>query len=135
MVRGELLMDYDVTILVMDDDEAVRFSLFSYLEDCGYEVFTSETAEDAIDKLKNENIDVVIVDLRLPGMDGDIFIETTHEDFPKLGYIIYTGSTEFSVSENIINLNQVYDEIFFKPITDISLIEDAINNIAKSLKN
>lgn len=128
-------MDYDISILVMDDDEAVRFSLFSYLEDCGYSVFTSETAEDAVAKLKTEKIDVIIVDLRLPGMDGDVFIETTHKEYPKLGYIIYTGSTEFTVSENIVNLDQVYDEIFFKPITDISLIEDAINNIAKQLNS
>jgi CheY-like chemotaxis protein len=118
----------------MDDDEAVRFSLFSYLEDCGYNVLTSETAEDALQKLETENIDVVIVDLRLPGIDGDVFIEQTYKDFPNLGYIIYTGSTEFTVSEKIINLDQVYDEIFFKPITDISLIEEAINNIAAIVK-
>lgn len=127
-------MNHDIKILVMDDDEAVRFSLFSYLEDCGYEVLTSETAEDATEKLKSGNIDVVIVDLRLPGIDGDVFIETTYKDYPNLGYIIYTGSTEFTVSENIVNLKQVYDEIFFKPITDISLIEDAINNVYELLK-
>lgn len=123
-------MDYSLKILVMDDDEAVRFSLYSYLEDCGYNVLTSETAEDAIEKLKTEKIDVVIVDLRLPGMDGDVFIETTHKEYPNLGYIIYTGSTEFTVSEKIVNLKQVYDEIFFKPVTDISLIEDAVNKVA-----
>ena len=83
----------------MDDDEAVRFSLFSYLEDCGYNVQTSDTAEDALQKLKTEKFDVVIVDLRLPGMDGDVFIETTFADNPNLGYIIYTGSTEFTVSD------------------------------------
>ena len=127
-------MNYSINILVMDDDEAVRFSLFSYLEDCGYNVLTSETAEDALQKLETENIDVVIVDLRLPGIDGDVFIEQTYKDFPNLGYIIYTGSTEFTVSEKIINLDQVYDEIFFKPITDISLIEEAINNIAAIVK-
>ncbi len=128
-------MNYDINILVMDDDEAVQFSLFSYFEDCGYNVLTSDTAENALQILKKEKIDVVIVDLRLPGMDGDVFIENTHNDYPKLGYVIYTGSTEFTVSEKIVNLPQVYDEIFFKPITDISLIEQAINNIAKSLKN
>ena len=128
-------MNYDINILVMDDDEAVQFSLFSYFEDCGYNVLTSDTAENALQILKKEKIDVVIVDLRLPGMDGDVFIENTHNDYPKLGYVIYTGSTEFTVSEKIVNLPQVYDEIFFKPITDISLIDQAINNIAKSLKN
>ena len=128
-------MDYSIKILVMDDDEAVRFSLFSFLEDCGYEVLTSDTAEDAMEKLKTEKIDVVIVDLRLPGMDGDIFIETTHAQYENLGYIIYTGSTEFTVSEKIVNLPQVYDEIFFKPITDISLLEEAINNIASTVKS
>ncbi|MBN2280411.1 MAG: response regulator [Candidatus Marinimicrobia bacterium] len=127
-------MDLSINILIMDDDEAVRFSLFSYLEDCGYNVMTSDTAEDALQKLKSEKIDVVIVDLRLPGMDGDIFIESTYKDYPNLGYIIYTGSTEFTVSEKIINLPQVHEEIFFKPVSDISLIEDAINQIAKVVK-
>ncbi len=128
-------MNYGIKILVMDDDEAVRFSLFSYLEDCGYEVFTSETAEDALKKLETESIDVVIVDLRLPGIDGDVFIEETHQKYPNLGYVIYTGSTEFTVSEEILDLRQVNDEIFFKPITNIALIEKAINNIADTVKS
>ena len=128
-------MMQEITILVLDDDEAVRFSLYSYLEDCGYTVLTSETAEDALKKIKEQQIDVVIVDLRLPGIDGDVFIEKTFADNPNLGYIIYTGSTEFTVSEKIVNLSQVYNEIFFKPVTDISLIEEAINNIAKTVRS
>ena len=128
-------MTQEITILVLDDDEAVRFSLYSYLEDCGYTVLTSETAEDALKKIKEQQIDVVIVDLRLPGIDGDVFIEKTFADNPNLGYIIYTGSTEFTVSEKIVNLSQVYNEIFFKPVTDISLIEEAINNIAKTVRS
>lgn len=129
-----MTMDYSINILVLDDDEAVGFSLYSYLEDCGYNVLTSVSAEDAIEKLKQEKVDVVIVDLRLPGMDGDVFIETTYKDYPNLGYIIYTGSTEFTVSQRVEGLRQVYDEIFFKPITDISFLEDAINNIARIVK-
>ncbi len=128
-------MTQEISILVLDDDEAVRFSLFSYLEDCGYNVLTSETAEDALQKIKDEQVDVVIVDLRLPGIDGDVFIEQTYQENPHLGYIIYTGSTEFTVSEKIVNLDQVYNEIFFKPVTDISLIEEAINNIANTVKS
>ncbi|MFP4548861.1 MAG: response regulator [Fidelibacterota bacterium] len=128
-------MMQEISILVLDDDEAVRFSLFSYLEDCGYNVLTSETAEDALQKIKEEQVDVVIVDLRLPGIDGDVFIEQTYQENPNLGYIIYTGSTEFTVSEKIVNLDQVYNEIFFKPVTDISLIEEAINNIANTVKS
>ena len=128
-------MDLSINILVVDDDEAVRFSLYSYLEDCGYNVLTSDTAEDALQKLKNENIDVVIVDLRLPGMDGDVFIESTYVGNPNLGYIIYTGSMEFTVSEKIINLHQVHDEIFFKPISNISFIKKAIIQIAEQVKS
>lgn len=58
------------TILIVDDNETLNASLEAFLGDEGCEVFTATTAEDGLDTIKNGLIDVVLLDLKLPGMNG-----------------------------------------------------------------
>jgi len=58
------------TILIVDDNETLNASLEAFLGDEGCEVFTATTAEDGLDTIKNDLIDVVLLDLKLPGMNG-----------------------------------------------------------------
>ncbi len=60
----------EARILVVDDEYLIRWSLKQSLEKEGYEVFISETGEDAINKVKSETPDVVLLDIKLPGIDG-----------------------------------------------------------------
>ena len=57
-------------ILVVDDDEAIRTLLREELADEGYEVITASNARDALKKVEQEPLDLVILDIRMPGMDG-----------------------------------------------------------------
>ena len=57
-------------ILVVDDDEAIRTLLKEELADEGYEVITASNARDALKMVEKEPLDLVILDIRMPGMDG-----------------------------------------------------------------
>ena len=58
------------TILVVDDDEAIRTLLQEELEEEGYKVMIATNARDALKMVEAESLDLVILDIRMPGMDG-----------------------------------------------------------------
>ena len=58
------------TILVVDDDEAIRTLLQEELEEDGYKVLIATNARDALKMVAAEPLDLVILDIRMPGMDG-----------------------------------------------------------------
>ena len=58
------------TILVVDDDEAIRTLLQEELEDEGYKVLIATNARDALKMEASEPLDLVVLDIRMPGMDG-----------------------------------------------------------------
>jgi CheY-like chemotaxis protein len=58
------------TILVVDDDEAIRTLLQEELEEDGYKVLIATNARDALKMVASEALDLVILDIRMPGMDG-----------------------------------------------------------------
>ncbi len=70
-------------ILVIDDEAGIRSSLRGILEDEGFAVTTTDTGENGLDILKNENFDLVLLDIWLPQMSGlDVLakIKVTEED-------------------------------------------------------
>jgi DNA-binding response OmpR family regulator len=58
------------TILVVDDDEAIRTLLQEELEEDGYKVLIATNARDALKMVAAEALDLVVLDIRMPGMDG-----------------------------------------------------------------
>ena len=58
------------TILVVDDDDAIRTLLQDELIDEGYKVLTANNAREALKMVQEEVLDLVILDIRMPGMDG-----------------------------------------------------------------
>jgi DNA-binding response OmpR family regulator len=58
------------TILIIDDNAAVRSTLDALLRESGYRTLTAENGLDGLYKAKQENPDLVLLDVMLPGMDG-----------------------------------------------------------------
>ncbi len=58
------------TILVVDDDDPIRRLIELELKDDGYQVLTASNAQDALKLVQAEPLDLVILDIRMPGMDG-----------------------------------------------------------------
>lgn len=74
-------------ILIVDDDKNIRYVMKEILESNGYNAFTAKNGEEALDLLEREHIDLAVVDIMMPGIDG---YELTREmrdfnqDFPIL---------------------------------------------------
>ena len=118
-------------ILIVDDEEPVRRSLKAYLEDEGFKIFSAESGEEGIIILKNEAIDAAIVDIRLAGIDGTVFIEQAHLVLPGLVFLICTGSVEFKLPERLKNIGMKNDHIFRKPVSDLALLAETVKNLLK----
>jgi len=74
-------------LLLIDDDEWIRDSMRLYFEGEGCDLVTLETAEQAIEMIKNQSFDIVIADFRLPGINGIEFFKRTqnlHQSFLKI---------------------------------------------------
>jgi len=78
-------------ILVVDDEEIVLKSCRKILEGGGHEVFCALSGQEAFDYLEKEPIDLVITDIKMPGMDGMEVLERVKEKYPDILVIMITG--------------------------------------------
>ncbi|MFZ5569336.1 MAG: response regulator [Thermodesulfobacteriota bacterium] len=109
-------------ILILDDDTSIRESMAAYLEDEGFHAMVVESGEEAVSLLDLKRVDAAIVDLRLPGMNGEAFIRSVYDRFPNMVFVIYTGSPEYRPTADIVRLPRVADTVFLKPIEDLGLL-------------
>ena len=94
-------------VLVADDEESIRELLSRTLALAEYDVETVGDARAALDRLRLADYDLLIADLRMPGMDGLLLIREARRLHPSLPVIIITGySTEASAIE-AVNLGVV----------------------------
>ena len=63
-------MAENISILIVDDEESVRDSLYSWFIDDGYDVECAENAKKALSMLDGREFDIVLADIKMPGMDG-----------------------------------------------------------------
>ncbi len=115
-----------IGVLVIDDEESVRISLGFHFEDCGFITRSVDSGESAIRMIEEEVPEVVIVDLRLPGMDGIEFIKQASARWPDIHFVIYTGSPAASIPEEVEGRQGVSGRIFFKPLEDMSELSDYV---------
>lgn len=59
-----------VSILIVDDEESVRDSLYNWFIDDGYDVECAENAKEALSMIDSQDFDIVLADIKMPGMDG-----------------------------------------------------------------
>lgn len=63
-------MSTKISILIVDDEESVRDSLYNWFIDDGYLVDCAENAKQALSILESKNFDIILADIKMPGMDG-----------------------------------------------------------------
>jgi DNA-binding NtrC family response regulator len=78
-------------VLVVDDDASVRTSLEEFLTNKGYEVKTADDGLSAVNAVKNERFDVIVLDLMMPGMSGMEALNSIKDMDPEPAVIIMTG--------------------------------------------
>jgi DNA-binding NtrC family response regulator len=106
-------------VMFVDDEPGVRLSWDRYLSQQGFDVTTAEDGAKAINKLREEPIDVVVSDLRMPGVDGIQLLEWIHEQSPQTQFILLTGYGNEDVEKKVRSLGGF--EYLNKPISPDTL--------------
>lgn len=119
------------SILVLDDDVHVRESLAISLEDELFNVYEATSSEDALNLLSGVAVDLVVVDLRLPGMNGTDFISAASARWPDMKFIIYTGSPEFNIPVDLSLMHNVSNSVFLKPLPSSDVLVAEIRRMLK----
>ena len=115
-----------IRVLVLDDDGVVRHNLCAFLEDEGFVVLSAESGEAALRLLEREAVDIGVIDIRLPGLDGEAVILRAHARAPGMQFLIHTGSRNYHPSEEISAAGLRPGDVFLKPLRDMSEIAQAI---------
>jgi DNA-binding response OmpR family regulator len=110
----------NMKILIIDDDEWIRDSLRIYFEAEGCHVVVLETGEEGLAELKHQIYDLILVDYKLPGLDGLELFRRIREDHADAMKILITAYRTHSVISEARKLNiQGFIE---KPFTSESLM-------------
>ena len=88
------------TIWVVDDDSSIRWVLEKALKTAGYECLSFADGEMMLQQLDYEQPDVVISDIRMPGMDGLSLLEKVQSHFPEMPVIIMTAHSDLDSAVN-----------------------------------
>ena len=116
-------------ISIIDDDDSVRESLRRLMRSVGFAVNVFASAEEFLDSDRLRNTDCLILDVRLPGMNGlelQRHLATSHSEIP---IIFITSYEDDEVRARALNAGAV--DYFLKPFNDEDLL-DAIEAALKS---
>ena len=117
-------------ILVVDDDDGIRELVKEYLSQNEYLVTSSNSAEDALEKVKIIKFDLIVLDIMMPGKSG---LEFTKENKDKISTPIILLTAKGEASERIEGLDIGADDYLPKPFEPKELIL-RINNILNKTK-
>ncbi|KAA3643454.1 MAG: DNA-binding response regulator [Chloroflexi bacterium] len=114
-------------ILIVDDEEAARKSLSDILRLEGYHVASKANGADAVEALELEDFDLMLLDLKMPGMDGLEVLDRASDLAPNTKVIMLTahGSLESAIEA----LRQGAHDYLLKPASP----EDIINSVSKGV--
>lgn len=80
-------------VLIIEDDEIYRYELTDFLTHAGYEVFQATTGQNVNEEIDLKNINLLILDLSLPGMNGFEIAQQVKAVYSTIGIILLTGRT------------------------------------------
>jgi DNA-binding NtrC family response regulator len=89
------------TVLIVDDDDGMRDTLVTVLKD-RYRCFTAESAEQALATLETTHVDILLTDVRLPGMDGITLVARAKADLPEVEILVLSVLSDVEVAVQAI---------------------------------
>ena len=110
-------------ILVVDDEVKACELLKRFLEMKGYDVIMANNGEDAIEKARNEKPDAMLLDIRMPGMEGTEVLKQIREFDKDVGIVMVTAVKEEQVGKEALKAGA--DEYITKPI-DFNYLETTL---------
>ena len=123
--------NYKAHILVVDDDDGIRELVKQFLNKNNFLVTTAKNSEDALEKVKIIKLDLIVLDIMMPGKSG---LEFTNENKKKIDTPIILLTAKGEASERVEGLEIGADDYLAKPFEPKELIL-RINNILNKTKN
>ena len=116
-------MDATTRILIVDDDEVVRLSHLRSLTGARYKVEAVWDGIEALRAMEQRPFDVILLDLRMPGMDGMSVLKTIKERWPDSEVVVITGYASVETVKEAVELG-AYDYLS-KPVAPDEVIHAA----------
>ena len=108
------------TLLCVDDEQRILNALKRLLRNEGYRILTATSGQEGLDLLKENNVQIVVSDQRMPEMNGTELMAMVKASYPDILRIILTGYTDVDSITESINKGHVY-KFFLKPWNDQNL--------------
>lgn len=116
-----------MNILIIDDEKSIRYALHVAIQKIeGFHVFAAETGEKGLEIIRNNKIDLAIIDIKLPGIDGIEVLEHINKLKLEITVIMITYISEVRLAVKAMKLG-AYD-YFTKPFKIADILE-SINNL------
>lgn len=108
-------------VLIVDDEASVRKVLGALLEQAGYRTTRAATGEEALDLVRAQDPDIVVTDLKMPGMDGLELLSRVREAFPEIPVVLLSahGTVETAVEA----MKRGAHDFLTKPFEKTSVLE------------
>ncbi len=117
-------------LLLVDDEEGIRKVLGITLTDMGYDVFTAEDGDKALQIFQKENPQIVLTDIKMPGMDGIELLQKIKLENPDSEVIMITGHGDMDLAIKSLKYQAV--DFVTKPIND-EVLEIALNRAREKI--
>ncbi|WP_088091504.1 response regulator transcription factor, partial [Bacillus wiedmannii] len=108
------------TILVLDNEITIRSFITLKMKHAGFNVLETDTGEKALDLLENHNVDIIILDVMLPGIDGFQVCKQIRKNNEKIGIIMLTSRVQGK--DQVHGLTIGADDYIKKPFNIIELV-------------
>jgi len=125
------MLEKMIKVLLVDDELAILANLEAFFEDEGFLVVKAESGEKGVGILLSESIDVAVVDMRLPGIDGNEVMRQAIANGVKTRFIVHTGSNEYLVPKDLAAAGVSKDDVFMKPLKDMVVLTNAVRALMK----
>jgi len=123
-----MMMDGCTNVLIVDDDETIRKSMAAYLEDRGFGILEAENGRVGLEIFRSEKPDIVLIDLRMPEMNGLETLQTISNESPDTPTIIVSGTGV--MNDAVEALRRGAWDYVIKPIEDMAVL---LHTIEKAL--
>ena len=85
-------------VMIADDEKAVRTLLSRMLKKEGFQVITAVDGDEAWQRMRNHDIDLLITDVRMPGRSGDDLLRTLRDEQPSVPVVLMTGMPDIEAA-------------------------------------
>ncbi len=110
-----------IKILVIDDEAIIRISCQKALSSCNYDVKAASSGKEGLEMLENESFHLVLLDLKMPDIDGLEVLKEIKEKSPETKVIMITGYSTVDTAVKSLKLGAI--NYLEKPFTPNALIE------------